>query len=288
MTRSLTAECAGGRGDGGGRRWGGHVPVVPASSRLHTALVPCAGLGTRLLPLTRVLPRELLPFREKPLIQHVLEELSQAGIRRVLLVVRPDKELLQRHLAEPYAHADRAECPESVPEGLELVFVRQPRAEGLAGALLAAGPELPERFLLVFPDQLLLGTLGAAEQMLAVEDGRGSLSALVRISPEELGFFQGSRGLVIRGSGPVFEVRGVLGEEESLPGGPGQVRAFGRTVLESRFLELFGEDPADAAFGRAMEAYLARGRHRALLLEGAPVDLGTMPGYRYFTRTQGA
>ena len=74
----------------------------------------------------------------------------------------------------------------------------------------------------------------------------------------------------------------VLGEEESLPGGSGQVRAFGRTVLESRMLDLLGDDPADASFGRAMEAYLAQGRHRALLLEGTPVDLGTMPGYRHY------
>ena len=217
------------------------------------------------------------------MIQHALQELSQAGIQRVILVIRPDKELLQRHLAEPYAHADRAQCPEPVPEGMELVFVRQPRADGLAGALLAARPELPQRFLLAFPDQLFFGARGAVEQMMAVEDGRGSLSALVRIPSDELEYFQGARGLTLRGPGPVFEAQGVLGEEESLPGGSGQVRAFGRTVLESRMLDLLGDDPADASFGRAMEAYLAQGRHRALLLEGTPVDLGTMAGYRHYT-----
>jgi len=256
---------------------------VPAPSCSCTALVPCAGLGTRLLPLTRVLPKELLPYRGQPMIQHILQELAQAGVRRVVLVIRPDKNLLERHLAEPYAHADRARCPEPVPEGMELVFVRQSRAEGLAGALLAARAAVPERFLLVFPDQLLLGSDGAASQLLALDDGSGSLSALVRIPQDELDYFQGARGMAVRGEGPVFEVRGVLAEEESLPGGPGQVRAFGRTVLDSRFLDLLGPDPTDAAFGRAIEAHFRQGRHRALLLKGTPVDLGTMAGYRYYT-----
>jgi len=260
---------------------------VPAPSSVCTALIPCAGLGTRLLPLTRVLPKELLPYRGQPMIQHILQELAQGGIRRVVLVIRPDKDLLDRHLAEPYAHADRARCPEPVPEGMELVFVRQSRAEGLAGALLASRPAVPERFLLVFPDQLLLGSPGAASQLLAADDGSGSLSALVRIPLDELDYFQGARGVALQGQAPLFEVRGVLAEEDSLPGGPGQVRAFGRTVLDSSFLDLLGSDPTDAAFGRAVEAHLRRGRHRALLLEGAPVDLGTMGGYRHYAEGAG-
>jgi UTP--glucose-1-phosphate uridylyltransferase len=260
---------------------------LPSRPGLRTALIPCAGLGTRLLPLTRVLPKELLPYRGLPMIQHVLQEMARGGIRRVVLVIRPDKDLLYRHLHEPYAHSDRAQCPETVPEGMELVFVRQARPEGLAGALLAARPVLAERFLLVFPDQLLRGTPGAASQLLSREDGCGSFSALVRIPPEELGYFQGARGMLLQGQGPVFEVGGVLAEEDSLPGAPGQVRAFGRTVLDPSFLELLGADPTDAAFGRAMEAHLRQGRHRALLLEGSPVDLGTMEGYRYYTGERG-
>ena len=255
---------------------------MATSQRPDTALVPCAGLGTRLLPMTRVLPKELLPYLDRPLIQHILEELAEAGLVRVVLVVRPDKDLLRRHLAEPYAHSDRALCPDPFPGGLDLRFVQQPRADGLAGAQQAARSELPERFLLVFPDQLLAGPPGAAAQLLAADDGRGSLSALVRVPLSELVYFQGARGLKLRGTGPLFEVEGVLGEEDSLPGGPDEVRAFGRTILDARFLDFLGPDPADAAFGLAMQAWLRTGRHRALLLSGSPVDLGTRDGYRHY------
>jgi UTP--glucose-1-phosphate uridylyltransferase len=232
--------------------------------------------------MTRVLPKELLPYLDRPLIQHILEELAEAGLARVVLVVRPDKDLLRRHLVEPYAPSDRALCPDPVPRGLELQFVQQPQADGLAGAVQAARRELPERFLLVFPDQLLAGPPGAAAQLMAADDGHGSLSALVRVPRPELVYFQGARGLRLRGAGPVFEVEGVLGEEDSLPGGHDEVRAFGRTILEARFLDFLGADPADAAFGLAMQAWLRTGRHRALLLSGSPVDLGTRDGYRHY------
>ena len=254
---------------------------------LDTALVPCAGLGTRLLPMTRVVPKELLPCGDRPLIERILGELAEAGLRRAILVVRPDKDLLRRHLAEPYAHPDRATCPDSIPPGLEVSFVDQVRAEGLAGALQAARQELPDRFLLVFPDQLLAGSPGAARQVVEADDGLGSLSTLVRVPRPEVVFFEGARGLKLRGAGPLFEVEGVLGEEDSLPGGAEEIRAFGRTVLEARFLDLLGPDPADASFGRAIQAYFRSGRHRALLLKGRPVDLGTRAGYRHYAGSLG-
>lgn len=252
------------------------------SGRVDTALVPCAGLGTRLLPMTRVVPKELLPYGGVPLVQHVLEELAEAGLRRVVLVVRPDKDLVRRHLVEPYPHADRARCPDPVPAGLEVLFVEQARADGLVGALQAARAELPGRFLLVFPDQVLATRPGAARQLVAADDGSGSLSALVRIPRAELRWFEGARGMRLRGPGPLFAVEGLLGEETSLPCADGEVRGFGRTILEARLLDLLGPDPGDAPFGAAFETYLQSGRHRALLLEGSPADLGTRDGYRHY------
>lgn len=241
------------------------------SGRITTALVPCAGLGTRLLPMTRVVPKELLPYGDRPLIEHVLEELHEAGIRRVVLVVRSDKDLLRRHLCEPYAFEDRAACPPGVPAGMELRFVEQPRPDGFAGALQAARPEIHGPFLLVFPDQLL--EPAASPQLCRAWTGEDSLSSLVRLSPEEEPFFPGARGFEVRGEGPLYEILGLRDEESGL-------RGFGRTILAESFFEALEADPGDASFGRAFRRHLLTGRHRGLLLQGRPLDLGTRAGYR--------
>lgn len=242
------------------------------SGRIQTALVPCAGLGTRLLPMTRVVPKELLPYGDRPLMEHILEELHDAGIRRVVIVVRPDKDLLRRHLAEPYPFQDRAHCPAGVPEGMEVRFAEQTRADGFAGALHAARPFVDEPFLLVFPDQILAG---ASRQLCQAWTGEDSLSSVIRLSAEDRGYFEGARAMDLRGEGPLFDVVGLSDAE-------GELRGFGRTILKPSFFEGLEDDPADASFGRAFVRFLGQGTHRALLLQGSPADLGTRAGYRHY------
>lgn len=242
------------------------------SGPIQTALVPCAGLGTRLLPMTRVVPKELLPYGDRPLMEHVLEELHDAGIRRVVLVVRPDKDLLRLHLAEPYPFEDRAHCPSGVPPGMEVRFAEQPRADGFAGALHAARPLVDEPFLLVFPDQIMAG---ASRQLCDAWTGEDSLSSVVRLGVPDRMYFEGARSLELRGEGPLFEVVGVSDADSEL-------RGFGRTILKPTFFACLEDDPADAGFGRAFTRFLATGVHRALLLQGSPADLGTRAGYRHY------
>lgn len=86
------------------------------------AIVPVAGLGTRLLPVTRAIPKELLPVGRLPVLQHVLEELAVAGVRRALLVTSPRKPAIAEHFGD-------AAC------GLELSYVTQHEQRGLGDAL---------------------------------------------------------------------------------------------------------------------------------------------------------
>ena len=58
---------------------------------IRKAIIPAAGLGTRMLPLTKVVPKELLPLATKPIIQHIVEEISEAGFEEVILVTNPNK-----------------------------------------------------------------------------------------------------------------------------------------------------------------------------------------------------
>jgi UTP--glucose-1-phosphate uridylyltransferase len=99
--------------------------------QIRDAIVPVAGLGTRLLPATRSAPKEMLPIVDKPVVQYVVEELSDAGIDRVLLVTGRRKRAIEDHFdADP-------ELSQSAPPtpGVRLFYTRQPTPAGLGDAI---------------------------------------------------------------------------------------------------------------------------------------------------------
>jgi UTP--glucose-1-phosphate uridylyltransferase len=98
---------------------------------IRDAIVPVAGLGTRLLPATRSAPKEMLPIVDKPVVQYVVEELSRAGIDRVLMVTGRRKRAIEDHFdADP----ELAGSPPPAP-GVQLFYTRQPTPAGLGDAI---------------------------------------------------------------------------------------------------------------------------------------------------------
>jgi UTP--glucose-1-phosphate uridylyltransferase len=99
------------------------------------AVVPVAGLGTRLLPATRSTPKEMLPVADKPVVQYVVEELAAAGMRRVLFVTGRRKRAIEDHFdADPELERALGRAP--IPgEGLSFLYTRQARPDGLGDAL---------------------------------------------------------------------------------------------------------------------------------------------------------
>jgi UTP-glucose-1-phosphate uridylyltransferase len=235
-------------------------------SLVKTAVVPCAGMGTRLRPLTRVVPKELLPWGDRPLIEQTLEELALAGIERTIIVLRKEKELLRTHLEGG-----------GIPKGMQIVYVEQKQPKGLADALLAAKAAIGDQpFLMALPDQQLPG--GSA-QLVAHYDNHDSLSSAVDIPAEELQFFPGAVAVKIEGEGPVFKVLAMLpGDETEL------CRAFGRTVFHPRLLKLIPEGTDESGFGLVIAKFLRSGKHGILALEGRPADLGILDGYVFYQK----
>lgn len=252
---------------------------------VEAAVIPCAGLGTRMLPLTRVVPKELLPLGSKPLIEHALSELGEAGIKRVVIVVRRGKEMLSKHLTEPYPFPERAHVPGPIPHGMELDFVEQDDPRGLGDALKMALPLLEGNpFLMLLPDQLLMGTPGASSQLVEAYTGQDSLSSMVNVPKSECEHFVGSRGFVVEGDGPLYHLKELLGET-GVPGlsdGRFSVRGFGRTIFKAGFLETIEDQSDEAEFSLAFTNFITQGWHDCLLLSGRPLDVGTRVSYQYF------
>ena len=106
-------------------------------SKVRTAVIPAAGLGTRFLPATKAIPKEMLPIIDVPMIQHIVEEAVRSGIKRVVLVTARHKEAIENHFDYNYElehsllekqKSDLAELSRSVASMCEVISVRQKNA----------------------------------------------------------------------------------------------------------------------------------------------------------------
>jgi len=126
---------------------------------LDVVVLPVAGLGTRFLPATKVVPKEMLPVVDKPLIQYAVEEAARAGIRHVVLVTSGSKRAIEDHF-DRHAELEQmlAQVRATLPAGMSVVVVRQPQALGLGHAVLCAAPVVGNRpFAVMLPDDLIDG-----------------------------------------------------------------------------------------------------------------------------------
>ncbi len=159
--------------------------VAPA---VTTAVFPLAGRGTRLLPLTRAVPKELLPVGARPMVEHAVLEAACSGIQRVVLVLGPGKGALADHFA-PVQSATRRCAPEAAFDGLdyintrvEVVSVMQPDSRGLGSAVLAARPIVgSDPFAVILADDLIDHPKPALGQMLAARSSLASSAGLVAV-----------------------------------------------------------------------------------------------------------
>lgn len=129
-------------------------------------VIPVAGLGTRMLPATKAIPKEMLPLVDRPLIQYIVEECSAAGLTDVILVTHSSKNSIENHfdtsfelettLEQRVKRQLLAEVKAICPEDTTIMHVRQGQAKGLGHAVLCAQPLIgDEPFAVVLPDVLV-------------------------------------------------------------------------------------------------------------------------------------
>ena len=137
--------------------------------KITKAIIPVAGLGTRMLPATKAIPKELLPIIDKPLIQYVVEEALQGGIKEIIFITRSGKEAIENHFDNNYELEQHLESSgkkkilrsirKLVPEGISIISVRQESPKGLGHAIFCARHVLKgEDFAVLLPDEILLST----------------------------------------------------------------------------------------------------------------------------------
>ena len=133
---------------------------------IKKAVIPVAGLGTRMLPATKAIPKEMLPVVDKPLIQYIVNECIAAGIKEIVLVTHSSKNAIENHFDKSYElettlekRVKRSlleEIQAICPKDVTIMHVRQGEAKGLGHAVLKARPIVgDEPFVVVLPDVLI-------------------------------------------------------------------------------------------------------------------------------------
>jgi UTP--glucose-1-phosphate uridylyltransferase len=130
------------------------------------AVIPVAGLGTRMLPATKAIPKEMLPIVDKPLIQYIVNECAAAGIKEIILVTHSSKNAIENHfdtsfelesMLESRVKRQLLEEIQSIcPKGVTIMNVRQGQSKGLGHAVLCARPLIGDApFAVLLPDVLM-------------------------------------------------------------------------------------------------------------------------------------
>jgi len=254
---------------------------------ISRAVIPAAGWGTRFLPQTKAIPKEMLPLVDKPLIQHIVEEATASGIEQIIIVTSPSKSNIEEHFGRSFelenVLGQRKE--EALLEEVRRVaglanicYVRQNEQLGLGHAILAASEAVGhEPFAVFLPDDIFDAPVPVMKQMLEVyRHYGGSVIALYRVGDE------GTRRYGIVKPKRVGErVYQVLDMEEK-PGpehAPSDLAILGRYILTPEIFEALRVTPP----GKGGEIQLTDGL--ALLLtqqavygyefEGTYYDAGT-------------
>ena len=212
---------------------------------IRKAVIPAAGLGTRFLPVTMSVPKELLPIIDRPLLQYVVAEAAEAGVEEVIIVTSPGKESISDYFQPHTALEQRLEAGgeegllAKVAEAANLAkvsFVVQHEALGLGHAVLMAKDAVgDEPFVVVLPDDIIAHSPGAIAQMVQVSEQMNAGVIAVEALPWEVVHNYG----VVDGtpvSDRVYKIQGLV-EKPPREQAPSNLTIVGRYILPP---EIFG------------------------------------------------
>jgi UTP--glucose-1-phosphate uridylyltransferase len=257
---------------------------------LRKAVFPVAGLGTRFLPATKAMPKEMLPVVDRPLIQYAVDEAVEAGIEQMIFVTGRGKSALEDHFDIAYeleaTMSARGKSLE-VLDGTRLkpgniAYVRQQEPMGLGHAVWCARDIVgDEPFAVLLPDDFMFGQPGCLKQMVdAYNKVGGNL-----ICAEEVPDDQTHRyGIITPGSqdGALTEVKGLV--EKPAPGtAPSNLSVIGRYILQPEVMRIL-ENQGKGAGGEiqltdAMQKMIGDQPFHGVTFQGTRYDCGDKAGF---------
>jgi UTP--glucose-1-phosphate uridylyltransferase len=258
---------------------------VPSVKPVRYGVIPAGGLGTRFLPISRAVPKELIPVVDTPVIELVVTEMTASGIERVVLVVGPGKEWIEAYF-KPNLRIEARLAADMRTEDLALLkraerlaevkSVLQAEPKGNGHAVLQARALVgDEPFAMLWGDDIMLGEQPALMQLIKARErlGGGSVVGCIRVGKKDI-----SRYGVVAGTSVGDETLRVIAivEKPAPEDAPSDLAAVHGYVLEPEIFEVLAKQPP----GRGGEVWLTDAVAE-LARQGAPVWAVELKGQRY-------
>lgn len=259
---------------------------------IRKAVFPVAGLGSRFLPATKTMPKEMLTINDRPLIQHVYEEARDAGIEEFIFVTGRHKQMLEEHfdyqpeLMETLQARGKTDMLEHIqqsemPAG-KLFTTRQPKPLGLGHAIWCAKKLIgDDPFAILLPDDLVLNGTGCLAQMVETYNEQGGNVVAVKEVPNEE---TNKYGIVDLGQekNNIVEIKGLV-EKPDPKDAPSNLSVVGRYILQPEVLDHLAAFETGAGneiqLTDSMAKLIGNQPFHGLKFEGQHYDCGSRLGF---------
>jgi UTP--glucose-1-phosphate uridylyltransferase len=265
------------------------------NSQVRKAVFPAAGLGTRFLPATKAMPKEMLPVVDKPLIQYGVEEAVASGITDVIIVTGRGKSALEDHfdisfelesLLESKKKTELLSLARSVSELADVSYIRQKEALGLGHAVLRAKDLVgDEAFAVLLPDDIIASEKPCVRQLIDVHERyEASVIALMEVPKDQISAYGvvDAEPVANGGEGRLFRIRDMV-EKPKASEAPSNLAIIGRYVLTPDIFECIeSTEPGSGGEIQLTDGlkYMLRNRPvYGLKFEGKRFDAGDKLGF---------
>lgn len=267
---------------------------------IEKAVIPVAGLGTRMLPATKAIPKEMLPVVDKPLIQYVVSEAIEAGIKQIVLVTHSSKNSIENHFdtsfeleaqLEKRLKRQLLEDVQSIcPPDVSIMHIRQAEAKGLGHAILTARPVVGNNpFAVILPDVLInefscnLQTENLSRMRENYEQTGISQIMVEEVPWEDVSLYGiADLGGVNIAQGMSEPLKGMV-EKPHAQSSPSNLAVVGRYILSERIWDLLEYTPPGAGgeiqLTDAIAALMKLEQVNAYYMNGKSNDCGSKLGY---------
>lgn len=260
--------------------------------RVRTAVFPVAGLGTRFLPATKAIPKEMLTVVDKPVIQYAVEEAREAGIEHLVFVTGRNKGVIEDHFDRQFELEHTLELrgktdalrelQKDLPSAGQTSFTRQQEPLGLGHAVWCARELVGNQpFALLLPDMVFRAKPGVLKQMMdAYEERGGNVIGVEEVDPKDVS----SYGIVGRGEGPDQGFRITEMVEKPKPSdAPSNLFISGRYILQPEIFNLLSEQTRGAGgeiqLTDAMQILIRTQEFWGVKYNGRVFDCGSKIGF---------
>jgi UTP--glucose-1-phosphate uridylyltransferase len=260
--------------------------------KVRKAVFPAAGFGTRFLPATKAMPKEMLPVVDKPLIQYAVEEAAAAGIEQMIIITGRNKRAIEDHfdrvpeleqeLLAKGKHALYEALHSATPNGVSFIFIRQSEQLGLGHAVLCAQPVVgDEPFAVILADDLIDAQPGVTSLLVAAYEKYNASVLAVQDVPRS----ETSRYGIVASTPLTATIERVTAmvEKPKPEDAPSTLAVVGRYVLRPEIFDELATTPRGAGGEiQLTDAIARRIRHGEVLaqrFEGTRFDCGSKLGF---------